>query len=152
MRAAEPEQTIDARFARRAQHGHVRARTDGDNLPNAGDARRDGGHQQRRRQGIAPAGDIAANAIQGSDPLFDPDARHRADRPAARDLPAGDPPDVPRRQPDRVPDLARRVAHPGVDLRRIDLDRQRQPIELARERQQRWIAVAAHPLDDPRDA
>ena len=71
----------------RAMTVGVGPRADGDDLRDARDARRDRGHQQRRRQRIAAAGNVAADAVEREDALLDADARRRL-RPPSRAGPA----------------------------------------------------------------
>ncbi len=123
--AADPEQPIDAGFARRAQDCRVRPGAHGDDLAHAGDARGNRRHQERRRERIAPAGDVAADAIERHDALLDSHAGRRGDRPAPRDLPACDAADVSSRQSNRVTHVAWSRADAGLDLCRLDLERPR---------------------------
>ena len=127
--------------------GSIRA--DREDLANAGDARRNRRHQQRRRQWVAATRDVTPDAIERRDALLDPDAGDRADRPRARDLLPRDPPDVARGEPERLAHLARRVADALFDLRGRHLDRSRQPVELAGEGKQRRVSPLANARDDP---
>ena len=71
VRAADAEQPRHAGFERRRHHHRLRPRADRDDLVDAGDARRNRGHQQRRGQRIASARHVAADAVERDDALLD---------------------------------------------------------------------------------
>ena len=89
MACAPPSRSsrVDAGLERGQHDRRVGPRADGDDLPHAGDPRRDRGHQQRRRQRIAAARHVAADAIERDHALFDRDAGRGRQPPPARDLP-----------------------------------------------------------------
>ena len=74
VRAADPEQAIDAGFDRGREHRRIRPRAADDHFANAGSARRNRGHQQRGGQRIPACRHITADARQRHDALLDGDA------------------------------------------------------------------------------
>ena len=150
--SADPEQPIDTCFPRSAQDCRVRPGAHGDDLAHACYARGNRRHQERRRERIAPAGDVAADAIERHDALLDSHAGRRGDRPAPRDLPACDAADVSSRQSNRVTHVAWSRADAGIDLCRLDLERRGQPVEAPRECQKRGLPLPSHTRDDARNA
>ena len=101
--AAEPEDAIDAGLDGRGEHHRIHRRTADDDLGHPGDPGRDRGHQQRRGQGIASAGHVAADAVEREHALRDGDARRRRHPPLARPLRLGHDANRPRRLLQRRP-------------------------------------------------
>ena len=150
--AADPEQPGHAGLERRGHDRRLRPRADHDHLANAGDARRDRGHQQRGGQRKAAARDVAADAGQRLDALLDRDAARHLHVEVFRDLAEGHRGDVGRGLCDRPPHRRLDARGAVTHLRRGDLDRSRQAIEAFREARQRPIAAGPHLVDDPLDA
>ena len=86
----------------RKHHG-VGPRADGDDLPHARHARRDGRHQERRGQRISAARHVAADAIERPHALLDGDARRHRHPHGPRQLRARDARDVTGRRRGSLP-------------------------------------------------
>jgi hypothetical protein len=83
LRAADAEDAVGSREVTAGAHGRVRRRRQaGDHLLAAGDLRRHDGHDRRREQGIASAGNVAADASD-RDEAMARDASRAAPRPRA---------------------------------------------------------------------
>ncbi len=95
VRAADVKESRDAGLERRGHHDRFGPRTHGDDLRDAGDARRNRRHQQRGGQRKSSARHVAADSCQRLDALFDRDAGRDRHRERLRNLTRGDLGDVP---------------------------------------------------------
>ena len=120
--------------------GSDRRRAD-DHLGHPGHARRNRRHEQRRGQRIAPAGHVAADALERNHALLDADARHRPHAPFLRPLRRGDDANRVRAPASAPPAPGRRLLRAGLDLRARHLERPAPAIERPRVRLQGRVAV-----------
>ena len=144
LRAAHSEEPRHARCARCRHHHRSRARARDDDLADAGGPRGNRGHQQGRGQRIPASRNVASDAIERRDPLFDRHSGCRRHFPALRTLSPRDLLDVLRGSGDRRAHFRWNANRKLLDLLARHLEIAVEAVEALRVRQDGCISARSN--------
>nr|WP_245639192.1 hypothetical protein [Rubellimicrobium mesophilum] len=155
LRATDAEDAVGAREVAARDHGLVRVgRQAGDHLVHACHLGRDDGHDRRRQEREASAGDVAADTLHGDHPVAEEGAGQdlHLERPEAGELRLGEAADIGDGELGVGPRLRVERVHGGLPRRRRDLETvELGLVEAARVVRDRRVALRLHAREHLRD-